>query len=172
MNKTELLEVLQDSRQEQVDLLEGLPDEMMLIPLEPGGWTIKDILAHLTYWEGQTVTLLFQASRGVKKPTTVHFGSETGEELNQRWHAASQERSLEIIWQDWLGVRKQLIRRAGDMSEKDLTDPTRFDWMQGKPLAELIYSDAVDHEEKHADYIRAWLDQQDTPPPATNGRGH
>jgi uncharacterized damage-inducible protein DinB len=169
MDKTELLEVLEDSRQELLELLEALPDEMMLEPVRPDGWAIKDLLAHLTYWEGQTVTLLFQAQRGAAKPSTAHFGKETVEQLNARWHASSRERPLEMIWQDWISVRKQLLRRTNELSEADLTSPGRFPWLKNKALYELILSDTVEHEEEHADQIRAWLDQIDTPPPSSDG---
>jgi hypothetical protein len=186
MTKTELLESLEDSRQELVEMLETLPEEMLLQPVRPDGWTIKDILAHLGYWEGQTVTLLFQAQRGMAKPTTVHFGKETVDELNQRWYAASQQRTMDAIWQDWFGVRKQLIRRVNELSEKDLTDPKQYPWMKGKPLYQLILSDTVEHEDGHADQIREWLDEagptggigtgdqmlDDNPLPSNGDNGH
>ena len=71
MNKTELLEALEDSRQEMLEMIEDLADEILLLPGVNGNWSIKDILAHLTYWEGQVVTLLFQVLRGVSKPSTA-----------------------------------------------------------------------------------------------------
>jgi hypothetical protein len=163
MTKTELLQALEDSRQELIEMLEALPEEALTLPVRKDGWTIKDILAHLTNWEGQNVTLLFQAQRGTARPSTAHFGTETFDAVNQRWFEASQQRSLDMIWQDWIGVRKQVIRRVGELSEKDLTDPSRFPWMKGKPLFELILTDTIEHEEEHADEIREWLEQFDTP---------
>jgi hypothetical protein len=161
MEKAEVLDELHDSRQELLDLLDGLPDETLLEPGVVGGWSIKDILAHLTYWEGQTVTMLFQVARGVGKPTTVHFGKETVDALNQRWFEAGKDRALDMIWQDWTSVRAQTIRRVSEMSKEDLFDAQRFPWMKGEPLWSLIASDTVEHEEEHADSIREWLDQRD-----------
>jgi hypothetical protein len=163
MEKTELLEALEDGHQELLEMLQDLPDEMMLQPGVCGDWSIKDILAHLTYWEGQVVTLLFQAQRGVEKPTTAHFGKETVDELNQRWYLTGKERPLDIIWQDWQGVRKQTLRRVTDMSQKDLNDVQRYPWLKGVPLFQWILNDTVDHEEEHADQIREWLDLHDKP---------
>jgi hypothetical protein len=169
MEKTELLEALEDGQQELVDLLSDLPDEALLEPGVVGDWSIKDILAHLTQWEGQVVTLLFQAQRGVDKPTTAHFGKESVDELNQRWQAAGKERPLERVWDDWLGVRKQTIRRVGEFSEQDLNDPRHFAWLDGFPLWHWIANDSIEHESEHADQIREWLDQRDTAS-GSNGR--
>jgi hypothetical protein len=170
MKKDELLEALEDERQELMEMLEDLPDEAMLEAGVMGDWSIKDILAHLVSWEGQTVTLLFQAQRGMDKPTTAHFAKETVDALNQRWHEESQSRPLEAVWQDWLGVRKQMIRRVSDITEQELNDPQRYPWQKGVPLYEWILNDSIEHEEEHADQIREWLDKRDTQAPGGNGR--
>ena len=159
MDKTELLEALEDGRQEMVEMLEDLADEVMVKHGVSGSWSIKDILAHMTQWEGQTVTLLFQASQSDRKPTTTHFGKETVDEINQRWYEASRERALDLIWQDWIGVRKQMIRRVADFSDKDLNDAQRYPWLSGTPLWQVIADNTFDHEDEHADAIRERLEQ-------------
>ena len=170
MDKTELLEALEDSRQEMLELLEDLPDETLLKPGVIGEWSIKDILAHLTYWEGQVVTLLFQIQSGIAKPTTAHFSGEHVDVLNQRWYEAGKDRSLEMIWQDWVGVRKQTIRRVADFNDKDLIDPQQYAWAGGKTLFEWILGDTTEHEEEHGDQIGEWLDAQDSAAGQKNGR--
>jgi hypothetical protein len=134
-----------------------------------GDWTIKDILNHLTFWEGQMVTLLFQAQRGLAKPTTAHFSSDSVDTLNQRWYEEGKQRPLEIVWKDWLGVRKQAVRRVSELSETDLSDPKRFAWLEGVPLIQWVLNDTVAHEEEHADQIREWLDAQDNFLSGSNG---
>ena len=161
MKKSELIEELQDTRQETVELLEGLPDEVMLEPGVVGEWSIKDILSHLAYWEGQIVTLLFQAQKGVQAPTTAHFGQESVDELNRRWYEAGKQRTFEQVWADWQGVRKQTIRRVSDLNERDLSDPDRFAWLNCRPLYEWVLNDTTEHELEHADQIREWLDSRD-----------
>ena len=169
MDKTELLEALEGNRQELIEMLEDLPNETLLEPGVVGDWSIKDILAHLTNWEGQIVTLLFQIQHGMKKPTTVHFGSETVDEINQRWYESGKDRSLDVIWQDWAGVRKQSIRRVSEFNDLDLNDPQRFAWLDGEPLYQWILNDTVSHEEEHADQIREWLEEHDDRHSQNNG---
>lgn len=171
MKKTELLEALEEERAELQEMLEDLPDEMLLVPGVVGEWSIKDILNHLTFWEGQVVTLVFQAQRGMPKPSTAHFGKETIDAVNQRWYEEGKDRPLEMVWKDWLGVRKQMIRRVSELSEEDLNHPDRFAWQRGVPLYQWILNDSIDHEAEHADLIREWLDTQDSRLSRSNGTG-
>jgi hypothetical protein len=166
MDKSELLETLEDSHQELIEMLQDLPDATFFEPGVMDDWNIKDILAHLTQWEGQSVTLLFQAKQGMPQPTTAHFSEETVDQLNARWRQNSLDRGLEMVWADFVGVRKQLIRRVSAFSEKDLQDPQRYPWLNGKPLWMWIVSDSIEHEEEHGDAIREWLDQREN---HTNG---
>ncbi|MBE0697468.1 MAG: ClbS/DfsB family four-helix bundle protein [Anaerolineaceae bacterium] len=161
MDKIELLEALEDERQELIEMLADVPDESMILPGVSGDWSIKDILIHLTHWEGQVVTLLFQTSHGMEKPSTVHFGKEKVDQLNQRWYEAGKARAFDLVWEDWIGVRKQTIRRVSEFSDQDLNDPQRYPWLKGTPLWQWIAADSYEHEEEHADTIREWLDQQD-----------
>lgn len=159
MTKDELIEALEDGRQEMVEMLDPLPERLLIRPGVCGEWSIRDILAHLTAWEGQVVTLLFQARQGVKQPSTVHFGKESDEVLNQRWHLMSLNRSLDLIWQDFIGIRKQTIRRINAFTDAELNNPDLYVWLKGTPLMLWIIDGVVQHEEEHGNQIRDWLDQ-------------
>lgn len=161
MKKYELIEVLEDTHQELVEMLEDLPDSLMLEPGVCGNWSIKDILAHLTYWEGQTITLMFQLKRGIENPNTAHFSSKSIDEINDHWQTESQSRPFEIIWDDFTKIRKQTIRRINELDEKDLVQTDRYPCLKGKSLIEIISNNSFEHDEEHADEIREWLDRMD-----------
>ncbi|NLG99493.1 MAG: ClbS/DfsB family four-helix bundle protein [Chloroflexi bacterium] len=162
MNKTELIEALEDTHKEMIELLESLPDEVLLEPGVVGDWSIKDILSHLSYWEGQLVTLLFQTLHGTTQPGTVHFKKDVSvDELNRRWYEAGLDRPLEMVWKDFKGVRKQTLRRVSEFSDRDLADPKRYPWLEGRPLWRWIAADTFEHEEEHSDQIREWLDERE-----------
>ena len=50
MNKLELLEKVAQSRADFESLIAQFSDEQMLQPVLPGGWTVKDFLAHIAWW--------------------------------------------------------------------------------------------------------------------------
>jgi hypothetical protein len=159
MNKTETLQSLENEREKFLDLIEDLSEEELLQPGVTGGWSIKDILSHLTRWEAELIKLLWQAQRG-QKPTSVHFAGQEVDETNARWHAELHGRPLESVLEDFHSVRTQTIRRVEAFEGADLTDPKRFAWLDGRPLWEWIEDDSFGHEAEHAGEIRAWLEKR------------
>ena len=155
MNQQELIKALEDSRERFLDVVEGLPDEGWAKAGVIGEWSVKDILAHLSRCEAELIRLLYQAERGLV-PTTMHTSAISVDEQNEKWYRESKDRPLERILTDFEGVREQTIRRVQTIADADLTDPKRYPWLKGKPLADWIASDSIEHEAEHAAQIRQW----------------
>jgi hypothetical protein len=159
MNKEAILKELELSREDFLDAIEGLSEEMLLQPGVVGEWSIKDILIHLTRWEAELVKLLWQAKQG-KSPSTAHFSKVDVDKMNASWYQESLPRSLEMALEDFHGVRNQTIRRAEDFSDKELTDPKKYPWLKNAPLWQWIAGDSFEHEAEHAAQIRAWRERE------------
>lgn len=157
--KEELIRKLESSREEFSASIEGLPEEAYIETGILDNWSLKDILAHLTMWEAQVITLLFRAYTK-PKPGTVHFGQETTDELNERWFNQNKDRTLEQVLDDFEGVRNQTIRRLEDFSEKDLFNVKAFDWLDGQALWQWIAEETYEHEEDHRGQILSWRQSQ------------
>jgi len=155
MRKTELIEALNQSRQRLMAAIEGLPPEVLIQPGACGHWSVKDVLAHLAMWEAETVTFLYQARLG-SKPTTLHLKSFDTDQQNATWYEKSKDRPWERVWQDFQGVRQQILRRLDAFSDDELTNPKRFPWLKGKSLADIIQEWVVDHEIEHTQGLEAW----------------
>ena len=74
MNKSECLQKIQSARQALTAVLESVPVERRAEPGLDGGWSVKDSLVHLTYWEGQLVMMLYQLRAGAPL-TSLHFSA-------------------------------------------------------------------------------------------------
>jgi hypothetical protein len=159
MDKQELIQKLEQSREEFLDTIEGLSEDEMEQPGAMEGWSVKDILAHIALWESELVKLLFQARQG-RKPATVHFSGESVDERNAKWHHQSKERPLERVLDDFHCVRNQTVRRVEAFPDRDLDDPQRFPWLQGEPLWKWIAEDSFEHEAEHTADIRKWREQR------------
>lgn len=160
MKKSELIEKLQLSRQEFERELRGLDEQQMTEPGVMDDWSIKDILAHLCRWEGELVTMLFQMQQGIKPARAEIQSMDQVDRLNAKWHEEDQDRPLELILQDFRGLRKQTVRRVEDLSHQQLNDPEAFPWLRGEPLYRWIAVDTYEHEAEHLKYIRAWRDRK------------
>jgi hypothetical protein len=155
MTKDEILDALEDERENLLDAIEGLSDEVMLEAGVVGDWSIKDILAHLSAWEAELVKLLWQASHG-ERPSGIYASGVPVDEVNTVWSQAARSRPLDRVIDDFISVRKQTIRRVEPFSDADLSDPQRYPWLKGNPLWEWIGSDSFKHESEHAAQIREW----------------
>ena len=64
MDKATLIAKIQDGRREMEALLAQLSEAQMVEPGIAEGWSVKDLLSHITYWERDTVDVLKAATRG------------------------------------------------------------------------------------------------------------
>lgn len=158
MNQEEILEALEERHEDFLDAIDGLSDEELEEPGVYLDWSIKDIAAHLSMWEGELIKLLWQIRNG-EKPSTVHFSSIPEAELSSQWVIEAKDRTLERVFDDFDAVRRQTIRRIENFKEKDLTDPLRFPWMKGRPLWEWVADYSFKHEAEHIEQIRTWRDK-------------
>lgn len=155
MKKSELISNLSSGRRTFLENLEDIPQGEMTTPGVIEDWSIKDVLVHLTRWEAELVKLLWQANQG-QSPTTVHFSPESVDEVNQRWYQQSLSRSMQVVWDDFLKVRQQTIRRIEAFSEPALNDPGLYAWLDGKALWEWVAVDSFEHEAEHLNDILRW----------------
>ena len=159
MTKNELLEKIRASREALQAVLESVPPERRDQAGVSGEWSVKDILVHLNFWEGQLVTMLFQL-RGGAAPTTVQFGSKDVEQINAAWFQQGRERAWDAAWSDFLGLGKQIPRRVGEFSEDELNTVKLHPKLRGLSLARWIASDSYEHEDEHRAAIEAWLQRR------------
>lgn len=157
MTKDELITSIEESRIQFLALIDSFEEEQILSKRLPGDRSIKDILMHLIMWEGQLITLLWQASMG-KRPTTAHFDRIGVDAINQQWLELMQDRPLEAILEDFHDIREQTIRRIETFSTEDLNNPKKYPWLKSSPLLEWIKNDTSEHEKEHATEIRKLLD--------------
>ncbi len=154
MTKNELLQKIESEWANLQAALDGLTEEQLHQSGVVGAWTIKDVLAHITAWQTRLIATLFKAERG-STPETVEAG-KTVDQMNEKFYREMKDRSFDQVWDDLDSSYQQLLSRLEGWKEKDLFDPKRFKWMQGKPLVEYIAGDSYEHYAEHAAQIKEW----------------
>ncbi len=162
MKKSDLLEALETSHETMLTLIEGAPIEVLIQPGAAGEWSVKDLLSHLLIWEAETIKLLYIAHLQ-RKPDTAHFKTISDDEQNKIWYAQFKDRPYERVWNDYAAIRDQTIERISEISDADLNNSTRYPWLKGDTLSQLIESFILQHEAEHTASVRNWLKQQPTP---------
>jgi len=155
VSKEAVISSLKTSRESLLSAIEGLDNEAMLEPNVIGDWSVKDILVHLSLWEAELVTLLWQARQG-RRPATAQLADESVDDLNARWYQMHRDRDLAQVLDDFHAVRHQTLRRVDGFSDRELTDPELFPWLNGEPLEQWIDSDSFGHEAEHVVQILTW----------------
>ena len=126
-----------------------------------GNWSLKDIIAHITWHEKEMVGLI-QAHALV--------GSELWNLPTDKRNAAIYEQvkhlPLELVLAESEQVHQQLIDALPTLSDEDLTDPDSFpnmppDWQPWMIIAQNTY----EHYEDHMKDVEQWLAEHDAPPP-------
>jgi len=155
MNKIELIEALETSHETVLTLLEGVPAEELTRPGASGDWSAKDILSHLLIWEAETIKLLY-AVQFNRRPETAHFKTISDDEQNKIWFEQFKDRAYDRVWNDYTTIRDQLIERIQLIQEADLQSKSKYSWLKGGSLENLIQSFILDHETEHAITLKKW----------------
>src|SRR5512138_602072 len=119
-----------------------------------GVWSVKDVLAHIAFWERYGADIIRDALRG---ETPVLAADDATERSNASVVAQYYQRPLSAVIADWQAAREDLLDRIADLTEQDLNDPDRFAWSGGRTLLDRIAGNSYDHEQEHIEQIREWI---------------
>ncbi len=147
--------------QEWEELLGQISRPQMAEPTVAGGWSIKDIVAHLTGWRKRTVGRLQAAAHGVPTPPPPwpeHLQSD--DEINAWIYEQQQAQSVAAVLDDSQQTFNELIAAIEALPDAAFADPHYFPWLEGEPLTAAIFFSHF-HEE-HEPEMRAWLGRQRT----------
>lgn len=98
MNKSALLDWLQEEHQQWQALLEQVGPTRMEQPGVNGDWTMKDLVAHLSGWNRRLVDRLQAAAKGRPEPPPPWPGQlQTDDEINAWIYESYRGRSLREV---------------------------------------------------------------------------
>jgi hypothetical protein len=163
VNKSELLNWLQEEYQQWEAFLDQISPACMEQPGVNGDWSMKDIVAHLTGWQAGQVTRVQAAARGEPEPPPpwpAHL--QTDDEVNAWIYESKHGRSLREVMHESRQVFQQLFAIIEGLPEdvriEVLHEGERVFYLvwlgdQRFPVGEFFYHFHDDHEPD----IRAWL---------------
>jgi hypothetical protein len=126
----------------------------MTIPGALGKWSVKDLVAHITWSEREMVGML--AARAL-------LGSDlwnlTNDERNEIVYQQNHDRPLDEVLAESKAVYAHLFELISAMSAAELNDPGQFaampaGWLPWRVIAGNTYI----HYREHAQNLKDWLD--------------
>lgn len=154
MNKTDLLAAIRRDRAALDVLVARIDGAHMTEPVLEGGWSVKDVLAHIAAWEELCLTWL---SIGVRAELTAgdEFGAQV-DALNARLYGENRDRPLADIRDAYTTSHAAIVAATNGLDDSALA--SRPAWAPHAQLWQIIDANSAEHYREHIDQLTRWLD--------------
>jgi uncharacterized damage-inducible protein DinB len=155
ITKFEFIQKLLDARDKWDAAVARIPPEEALKPGFCGDWSLKDVIAHIVWYEREMVNVLerreFAGSKLWELPT---------DRRNAAIHEQTDGGTLEERLAEAHQVFGHLMDLIASLTDKDLSDPASFPGMpaEWRPW-EVLASNTYEHYEDHLAQTEAFLSQ-------------
>ncbi len=162
-NKSELVTMLNEEFGRWQELLNRLDEEQINARQLPGGWSVKDVVAHLMTWQRRTLARMEAALSGGEPhlpdwPAHLNPNAEEDLEAINAWiFDQHRNRPWEAVYRDWRSGFERLLELAEAVPEPNLLTPGQYAWLGGYPLAAVLEGTYNHHQEEHREPLEAWL---------------
>lgn len=128
----------------------GLTAEQMVEPGVTESWSVKDILAHVTWWEEESLKYLPVILEGRRPPrySTMYGGIDA---FNALMTEQKRGLSLSEVLKQLQETHHRLVLYVESAPEEQLTADTSF--------RRRLRADTYGHYPQHAQAIRAWRER-------------
>jgi hypothetical protein len=150
MTRDQLLARLDEAWKDFEASYAGLAERQLLIPNVTGAWSVRDIIAHVTWWEEEALEHLPLIRDGGRPPRySVKYGGINA--FNALMTERRRGLSLAEVLRQHDGVHARLVAYVASVPEELVRTETRF--------RRRLKLDALGHYPIHARAIRAWRER-------------
>ena len=128
----------------------GLSDSQLAEPGVTGDWSVKDILAHVTTWEGEALKYLPLIIAGGRPPRYVSYGGIDA--FNAKMTEEKRGLSLSEVLRQLDDTHGRLIDFVQHTPDAQFTGDTRF--------RRRLRLDTYSHYPEHTEAMRNWREQR------------
>jgi hypothetical protein len=142
-------------------VLNGLSEAQMTAPATLGLWSVKDMLAHISYWEKFLLDRLGSAISGeAGQYPPIHSDAEV-DRLNARVFAENQERPLSAVLLEFRTLYTAVLTAVEALDEAAIARPLPLDFPLDNLIAwQIIRANTSDHYQEHRLALEDWLKGQ------------
>jgi hypothetical protein len=126
-------------------------DEPHTVRRDEGGWSVKDILAHIAAWEKFLIVNQFLDIPAPEAlcvpPEVIERASE--DEVNAILFERNRDRPLVDVQTDWYETHRWLMSELAKLDEERLKQPTLCFGAAPRPLAQWVIFNTYEHYSDH-----------------------
>jgi len=150
MKRSQVLAKIEEAYGEFIESFVGLSDDQLLESGVTGDWSVKDLIAHVSWWEGESLKHLPIILQGLRPPRySVLYGGIDA--FNAQMTELKRNTSLSEVLKEAAATHQKLLEYLSNIPEEQFTSETRF-------RRRLGY-DSFKHYPIHTAAIRAWRDR-------------
>jgi hypothetical protein len=151
VTKERLRQRLESAWESLQDSYAGLAEAELLEPGVTGAWSVRDIIAHVTWWEEEALTHLPLILAGGRPPRySVKYGGIDA--FNAQMTEQRKDLSLAEVLQRRDDIHQKLIALVRSVPDDQITVESRF--------RRRFRLDTYGHYPKHEQTIRRWRDRR------------
>jgi hypothetical protein len=157
-----ILTRVRESRQQFDAILARFNDDQMTVTHDPDGWSLQDVMAHITFWESYALTRLQQATHGRTPELYGDVSEDQINAINQGALDAGRAKSLDQIKEEFARIHRDLLDAIRAIPT-DEDDPWWDLWPEPHVPKRLIMYNTWDHYAEHLETVRTWLGPESQP---------
>jgi hypothetical protein len=137
--------------------IERLPEPQLLEPRLPGGWSVKDVLAHLAWWDRWLLYTLQVDGSDPSRPAPplidqIPTHSGWADLMNARVYDLNRERGLAEVQAEFEDARLRVAQAMQCLSAEDVFGTGGRSAAIGQPVGPLVFG-IYEHYDEHAHEI-------------------
>lgn len=157
---TTIIERARDARAQFEAIIDAFSTDEMLVAHAPVGWSVKDVLNHIAFWQFFAAKQFQLAAAGAVPEDIETITGVQLDETNAQVRAAGEEKSLDQVRAEFAQSHVDLLA-AFDTIPADETDLWWQRWPKLYTPKRLIFYTTYDHYAEHQADLRAWLGESD-----------
>jgi uncharacterized damage-inducible protein DinB len=146
---------IEQAIQRVVQAIAPLSPAQLVAPHLAGGRSVKDLLAHMAWWDQWLLYILPPDPAMSPRPSApplfdqIPLTNDWAEAMNAKVHAYNQARVLTEVQADFAATYPQLLQWVSQLTMDDLYNPAGLSATIGQPVAPLVLG-IYEHYEEHA----------------------
>jgi len=158
MTRDELVAAIRRDRAALDAVIARVPEGRLTEAVLDDGWSVKDVLAHITAWEQLCLKWM---RTGTRRELTA--GDELGEQvdaLNAQLYADNRMRGLDDVRDAYVRSCDEIVTAAEALSDEQLAaNPA---WAPHAQLWQIVSANSDEHYREHIEQISRWLAGKDS----------
>jgi hypothetical protein len=145
VNKKAILEDITTEYDQWHNIIEKMSPEDMIQPRACGKWSIKDVIAHIAWYEREMISLI-----NLRQLIGSKLWDLSTDERNQIIFEQNNDRSLGDVIEESGKIHNDFIQALNTLSNEDLLEASHFknmpgDWVPWKVIAGNSYEHYRQH---------------------------